>query len=316
MRTTFNHVKLIPMKKRLLQLIGAVIVSCCCYLPVMAQQDPLYSQYMFNGMVINPAYPSMDESSSLTAVGRNQWVGVDGAPKTATASFYTPIKSTNTSLGFSLMNEKITVNTRTALNFNISQRVKLNEKVYLALGLKGGMNQYRENNSELSTSDPAFRENRQYWQTDVGFGLMLFTNRFFVGLSSPSFKGFDIGKSQYRQAHKPHFYFQTGYLLDVNDDVKLKPNILLRQVQGIGLQYDINANVLLKNTVWLGVSWRSEKTMTGLVQVQATKNLQMGYAYDTPMQSNLKGAQSVSHELMINYRFAWSKWRVVAPRYF
>lgn len=304
------------MKERLMKALGISVLCWCFCLRAIAQQEPLYSQYMFNGMVINPAYPSMDESSSLTAVGRNQWVGVDGAPKTATASFYTPVKATNTSLGFSLMNEKITVNSHTAVSFNVSQRVKLNEKVYLALGIKGGMSQYREDNASLGTTDPVFAHNQSYWKTDVGFGFMLFTDHFFIGLSSPTFKSFDLGNSANKVAVESHYYLQTGYLISLNDDVKMKPNILLRQVKGAGFQYDLNANILLKNVVWLGASWRSEKTMTGLIQVQVTKNLQIGYSYDTPMQSNLKGAQTVSHELMINYRFSWSKWKVVAPRYF
>ncbi|HVI46712.1 MAG TPA: type IX secretion system membrane protein PorP/SprF [Chitinophaga sp.] len=304
------------MNKFLMKALWITVLCWCCYLRVQAQQEPIYSQYMFNGMIINPAYPSMDESSSLTAVGRNQWVGVEGAPKTATASFYTPLKASNTSIGVSLMNEKITVNSQTAVNFNISQRVKLNEKLYLALGLKGGMSQFREDNLSLTTTDPAFAHNQSYWKTDIGFGFMLFTDRFFVGISSPTFKSFDLGNSVNKVVVQSHYYIQSGYLFTLNEDVKLKPNVLLRMVKGTGFQYDLNANVLLKNLVWLGASWRSEKTITGLIQVQATKNLQIGYSYDSPMQSNLKGAQTVSHELMVNYRFSWSKWKVVAPRYF
>ncbi|MBC9914152.1 PorP/SprF family type IX secretion system membrane protein [Chitinophaga varians] len=304
------------MNKRLMKALGIAVLCCCCCLKGWAQQQPIYSQYMFNGMIINPAYPSMDESSSLTAVGRNQWVGVNGAPKTATASFYTPLKATNTSLGVSLMNEKITVNSQTGVHFNVSQRVKLNEKLYLAMGIKAGMSQFREDNASLSTSDPVFAQNQSYWKTDVGFGFMLFTDHFFVGLSSPTFKSFDLGNSVNKVVVQSHYFIQSGYLLTINDNVKLKPNVLLRIVKGTGVQYDLNANILLKNLVWLGASWRSEKTMTGLVQVQLNKNLQLGYSYDTPMQSNLKGAQTVSHEVMINYRFSWSKWKVVAPRYF
>ncbi|WP_212002818.1 type IX secretion system membrane protein PorP/SprF [Chitinophaga sp. HK235] len=304
------------MTKRFMKALGFAILCCCWCLQGWAQQQPIYSQYMFNGMIINPAYPSMDESSSLTAVGRNQWVGVDGAPKTATASFYTPLRATNTSLGVSLTNEKITVNSQTGVHFNVSQRVKLNEKLYLAMGLKGGMSQYREDNTSLYTSDPVFAQNQSYWKTDIGFGFMVFTDHFFIGLSSPTFKSFDLGNSVNKVTVQSHYYLQSGYLITVNDNVKFKPNVLLRLVKGAGLQYDLNANILLKNLVWLGASWRSEKTMTGLVQVQLNKNLQLGYSYDTPMQSNLKGAQSVSHEIMINYRFSWSKWKVVAPRYF
>jgi len=304
------------MKEQLIKALVAVIISCCCYQSVQAQQDPIYSQYMFNGMVINPAYPSMDESSSLTAVGRNQWVGIDGAPQTLSFSFYTPLKATNTSVGLSLMSEKITVHSQTGLNFHISQRVKLDEKLFLALGLKGGMSQYRENNSRLNSTDPAFAQNLSYWKTDVGFGFMIFTEKFYIGLSSPVFQSFDLGKKAEKVKHKSHYYLQTGYLFKINDNVKLKPNLLLRAVQGAGLQADINANVLLKNILWLGASWRTEKTITGLVQVQVSKNFQIGYSYDTPTSSNLKGAQAASHEVMLNYRFAWKKYKEVAPRYF
>lgn len=304
------------MKQFFLRAFYLIIVHLCVYLQAHAQQDPVYSQYMFNGMIINPAYPSMDESSSLTVVGRNQWMGIDGAPKTATFSFYSPIKATSTSLGFSALSEKIGVQSRTGGNFHVSQRVKLNEKLYLAMGIKAGMVQYRENNSLLSTTDPVFAQDQRYWKTDIGFGFMLFTERFFAGFSAPTFRSFDIGKSVNKVATRTHYYFQAGYLFDLDDKVKFKPNVLVRKVQGTAWAYDLNVNVLLKNLVWLGASWRSEKTVTGLVQVQVSKHFQIGYAYDAPMASNLKMAQSASHELMLNYRFAWSKWRVVSPRYF
>ncbi len=303
--------------KRLLKMLPALLLGAGCYLPAYAQQDPIYSQYMMNGTLINPAYPSMDESAALTLVGRNQWVGVDGAPKTASFTFYTPFKTTNTSVGFSAMNEKITVLSRTGLNFHISQRVNLNENLRLALGLKVGMSQFRENNSQLTTTDPIFADNASYFKSEVGFGFMLFTDRFFVGLSSPTFQSFDVGNKVNKIVYNTHYYLQAGYLLDAGENVKVKPNILLRRVKGAPMGIDFNTSVLIKELVWLGASWRSEKAVTGMVQVQVNRSFQVGYTFDTPMSSNLKGAQTVSHEIMLNYRFQWSNSeKEVDPRYF
>ncbi|KAA2241987.1 type IX secretion system membrane protein PorP/SprF [Chitinophaga agrisoli] len=302
--------------KRLFRLLATLLLAGCCYLPASAQQDPIYTQYQQNMMVVNPAYSSVDEAAALTLVGRNQWVGVDGAPKTINFSFYTPFKSTNTSLGFSAMNEKITVQSRTSLNFHISQRIYFNETLRLALGLKLGMSQFRENNTDLTTTDPVFADNASYFKTDVGFGFMLFNDRFYVGLSSPTFQSFDVGNKVNKLVYKTHYYLQGGYLFDAGEETKIKPSVQLRRVDGASLGFDINMSMLIKEMVWVGLSYRSEKTVAGMVQVQLNPNLQLGYSYDTPLSSNLKGAQASSHELLVSYRFTWSSEQELLPRYF
>jgi len=293
-----------------------LLIAFAYCLPAHAQQEPIYSQYMFNGLVINPSYASTDESASLTVIARNQWVGVDGAPKTAALSFYTPVKESKTSVGFSVMNERITVTSRTDFNLVVAQKVSLTEEWNMSLGLQGGMSQYKENNSQLTTTDPAFANNKSYWKTNVGFGFSFFTEDFYLGISAPVFKGFDLGGKENKIATKPHLYLQTAYAFHVNDDLIFKPSLLLREVKGNGFQYDVNASVLIRELLWLGASWRSEKTVTGLVQVQVTPQFGLGYSYDTPTSSNLKGAQSSSHELMLNYRFGWNAEHEVNPRIF
>jgi type IX secretion system PorP/SprF family membrane protein len=300
------------MKKRFLVLLAAFAFG----LPAKAQQAPIYSQYMLNGLVLNPAYASMDESASVTVMGRNQWVGVPGAPKTAWMSFNTPFKETKTNIGFSAMRESITVDTRTDFNLMASQKVSLSENVNLAMGLQVGMSQYNENNTSLTTTDPAFAQNWSYWKTNVGFGFELFAENFFVGLSAPQFKSFDLGNSVNKIITQPTYYLTAGYAYQLNDDVLLKPVVLLRQTKGDGFQYDFNASVLLKDLVWVGASWRSEKTVTGLVQVRVSPMFTIGYSYDTPTNSNLKGAQSVSHELMLNFRFGWNPDHEIQPKVF
>lgn len=291
-----------------------IAIAFC--LPAKAQQEPIYSQYMFNGLVINPAYASVDESASLTVIGRNQWVGVDGAPKTASLSFYSPVKESKTSVGFSAMKETITINSRTDFNLIVAQKVSLSEIWTMSLGLQGGMSQYKENNSSLTTTDPAFAQNKSYWKTNVGFGFTFFTEDFYLGISAPLFKGFDLAGKENKIATKPHLYLQAAYALRVNDDLLIKPAVLLREVKGNGFQYDVNASALIRELVWLGASWRSEKTVTGMVQVNVTPQFGVGYSYDTPTSSNLKGAQSVSHEIMLNYRFGWNADHEINPRIF
>jgi len=298
------------------KILFSLLIAAAGYLPVRAQQSPIYSQYMMNGVVINPAYASTDESASLSVVGRNQWVGVDGAPKTATMTFFTPLNQNGTSIGFSAMRESITVQTRTDYNLLASQKVSLSETLQLAMGLQAGMSQYQEKNSELISTDPTFANNQSYWKTQVGFGFALFSENFYLGLSSPAFKSFDLGNSVNKVKAISHYYLTAAYAARVNDDLLVKPSILLRQAVGSGMQYDINASVLLKEVLWLGASWRSEKTVTGLVQIRLGTQFQLGYSYDTPLASNLKGAQTVSHELMLNYRFGWSYDHEILPRVF
>lgn len=281
-----------------------------------AQQQPLYAQYQYNGMVINPGYPSMDEFGSATVVMRNQWVGMEGAPKTATFSFYSPIKSTGTSVGFMALKDEITVYSQTGYHLNISQKVKLDDKLYLAMGLKGGMEQYRENNEHLgSPDDPVFSNNQSYWKTDVGFGFVLFSDKWFVGFSAPSFHNFDIGGSVNKVEFKRHMYLHGAYLTTINSFLKFKPGVVLRQVGGAGVQADINAMFILKDVLWAGATWRTEKSASATVQVQVSKNFQFGYSYDFASATHLKSMQGGSHELMLNYRFSLQKDKKPTPRF-
>lgn len=281
-----------------------------------AQQQPLYAQYQYNGMVINPGYPSMDEFGSATVVMRNQWVGMEGAPKTATFSFYSPIKSTGTSVGFMALKDEITIYSQTGYHLNVSQKVKLDDKLYLAMGLKGGMEQYRENNEHLGTpDDPVFSNNQSYWKTDVGFGFVLFSDKWFVGFSAPSFHNFDLGGSVNKVEFKRHMYLHGAYLTTINSFLKFKPGVVLRQVGGAGVQADINAMFILKDVLWAGATWRTEKSACATMQVQVSKNFQFGYSYDFASSTHLKSMQGGSHELMLNYRFSLQKDKKPTPRF-
>lgn len=304
------------MKTRLNKIL-LICSACACFgTRAAAQQNAQTSQYHFNTMVINPAYPSTDSASSATLQMRNQWMGVEGAPKTNTFSFYTPLKAANTTLGFTAIQDKITIYSQTGLNVNVAQKVKLDDNLFLSMGLKIGMEQTKEDNTSLGTDDPVFSQNQSYWKTDVGFGFMLFTDRLQVGLSAPSFQKFDMGSSVNKLAFKRALYLHGAYLYDINEDFRIKPSILIRQVKGAGVQADLNAALLIKDMVWIGGSFRTEKTMGLFSQVVISRNFQFAYAYDFASAKYLKGGQSGTHELMVNYRFSWKKDVDFGPRFF
>lgn len=294
-----------------------IILLGCCASSLKAQQHPVYAQYLFNGMIINPAYSSMDEAASATVTMRNQWVGMEGAPRTATFAFYTPVKATNTSLGLLALNDQITVYSQTGVQLNVSQKIKLDNKHYFALGIRGGMAQFRENNALLyAQDDPVFAQNQQYWKTDVGFGISVHSEKFFLALSAPSFHSFDLGSSVNKVEFRRHVYFQGAMITSLNKDVRFRPSILLRHTDGAGAQVDLSAAFLIRNIVWAGATWRTEKTAAAMMQIQVTKNLQIGYAYDFASVSYLKGMQSGSHEMMLNYRFSTVKGKPVEMKFF
>jgi type IX secretion system PorP/SprF family membrane protein len=304
--------------KQVIIFLACITVSLVGTCHVYAQEDPLYSQYMFNGTMINPAYPTMDEATSMTAVLRNQWVGLEGAPKTGSFTFSTPFRSTGTNMGGLLCYDKIGNINQTSVAFNIGQKVTIGEELFLGMGLRLGQSFYREDNTIFNTEDPVYHDNKKYTKTDVGFGFMLFSPRFFLGLSSPTFQSLATVKNQvYTIQRKSHYYLQAAYLYDISENVKLKPNVLLKYVNGSPLQVDLNLNALFAGTLWGGLSWRSSQTVTGILQLQITPNLEAGYSYDYNYGKTMSQIQYGSHELMINFRLANDKSnRVVTPRYF
>ncbi len=272
------------------------------------QQKALFTQYMFNGLAVNPAYSSIDEALSVTALSRHQWVGFKGAPNTQTFAVHTPIKESNTSAGIMLMRDQIgEVIKENSFFFSLAQRVQIGEESYLSVGLDAGISKYIANYSEAgsptSSTDNVFTDESTL-RGNFGFGVMFFSDKFYAGFSSPHFyyKGLDNLGQQSNTAFRPHYLLQGGYLLNLGEDFKLKPNTLIKYVNGSPLQVDLNANLLIKETVWLGASWRSFDSIDFIAEVQLTPKLQLGYAYDFTTTA-LGSVQKGSHEIMLNLRF-------------
>jgi type IX secretion system PorP/SprF family membrane protein len=289
----------------------------------IAQQDATYSHFMYNGLAINPAYAGSAETFSATALYRHQWVGIDGAPQTQTLTMDAPFWNKKVGLGLSFINDKIGVTENLNVNGVYSYRI-IFEKGTLAMGLQSGVNNYRADYNSVqtnstNTSDDSFSQNVNRVIFNFGSGLYYYSERFFAGVSVPHIinQRLDGGPSstgvvsrQYR-----HYFFTTGYVFDVAQDVKIKPSLLFKYVDGAPVQLDINTNAWYKNTYCIGFSYRTNDSFSALFQIQIAKQLRVGYAYDYIV-SDLNRFNNGNHELMLRYDLPQKNSKVITPRFF
>jgi type IX secretion system PorP/SprF family membrane protein len=284
-----------------------------------AQQDPIFSQYMFNMMAINPAYAGHRELLSVSAMSRSQWVGVDGAPTSSVLTADFALKEKKIGLGIQLFNDKIGITRTTGVTASYAYRLKFKKGV-LAMGLQGGFNMFKANYADVEfsdgNSDIAFQQNINEVNPNIGAGVFYSTDRFYAGFSAPHLLHMDSyyasanGEGDYQ---RNHWLLTAGYVFDLTPDIALKPSVLLRVVSGAPITADINANIWFYNLVSFGVSVRTSRMFVGMVEIQATKQFRLGYAYDyTTSGLTTKG----SHELMLRYEFGYEKKRMYSPRYF
>lgn len=286
---------------------------------LMAQQQVMFTQYMFNGLALNPAYAGSQESLSLTALAREQWRGVEGAPSTQTFSAHSPLREGKIGLGLLFLHDQIGLTNQTGVYGSYAYRISFSGSKTLSMGLQAGFSHFNARYSKLSETDPAFAgQDVKELHPNFGFGLYYTTNRWYVGASVPQLAENIFDRKDRNSAINQvrHYFLSAGYVMDLNENLKLKPNLLVKAVGGAPLEFDLNANLLIKNLIWVGASWRSMESIDALVQLQLTDQLQLGYAYDFATTAALHSINAGSHELMLNYRMGLFKRKIITPRYF
>ncbi len=286
-----------------------------------AQQDPHFSQYMFNGLVLNPAYAGSRDVLSTTLIYRNQWAGMDGAPKTGTFSIHAPSADQNHGFGLSFVSDNIGASSDATINLSYAYRIKVGKKARLALGLQGMVMNYKLATSEVRTGgpgDPAYTgQDVNLWMPNAGAGLYLNSDRYYAGFSVPhlisnKLNGDVAGLDSKRYMHSN---LTAGAVFRLGNSVKFKPSFLLKMAPASPLSLDLNASFLFKEMLWLGVSYRTQDAVVFILELQATRQLRIGYAYDLNT-SALNAYNSGSHELMIGFDFNFGKKSMISPRYF
>ena len=309
-------------KLRLSKII--VILSFCLLFvgnSLQAQQEPMYSQYMFNMINLNPAYAGNFGGDNITLLYRMQWVGVDGAPKTGTVSWDRRNVDSNVGYGLQLYNDRLGIEATTGFQGFYSYKLKLSYST-LTFGLSGGALNYRASYSKATTTDPndpLFEQDINIILPTVGFGMLFNAERMYIGFSMPALlkTKIDINNTLHSTSANNHYFLTGGYIFDISNGIKLKPSILLKAVKGSAPAFDINMNAWFQNNLGFGVSYRPNDAVVGLFEIQLSPQLRLGYAYDYTISSLKTYNVGGSHELMLRYEFNLPKYiPVLSPRYY
>ena len=306
----------------ILLLVGLVTVS--------AQQDAQYTQYMFNTMSVNPAYAGSRGQLSIAALYRAQWVGLDGAPTSQTLNLHSPIRNSKLGYGISIVNDEIGDGTVQETYFDgvLSYTIDVSAEGKLSFGLKFGgnllnldFNKLRNFDSEPVNSDNI--ENR--FSPNFGLGLYYHSNKFYAGLSAPNLlqtehfdnSQRDANSVQFLSQERINFYFITGYVFDLNGNLKFKPALLTKVVGGAPLQVDFSANFMFNEKFTFGAAYRWDAALSAMAGFQISDQFMLGLAYDKET-TELGGTQfnDGSFEVFLRFELVKSFQRLVSPRFF
>tara|TARA_R110002074_G_scaffold53974_2_gene134832 strand:- start:2839 stop:3792 length:954 start_codon:yes stop_codon:yes gene_type:complete len=314
-------------RNKVLILLGGLLLVCEI---VVAQQDAQYTQYMFNTMSVNPAYAGSRGQLSIAALYRSQWVGLEGAPKTQTLNIQSPIRNSKLGYGVSIVNDQIGdgVVQETYFDAVLSYTIDVSAEGKLSFGLRVGGNLLNLDFTKLRNFDaePVNSDNiENRFSPNVGVGLYYHAERFYAGLSAPNLlqtEHFDnsqqqAGSVQFLSKERINFYLITGYVFDLNGNLKFKPALLTKVVGGAPLQVDMSANFMFNDKFTFGAAYRWDAAVSAMAGFQISDQFMIGLAYDRET-TDLGGTQfnDGSFEVLLRYELVKSFQRLVSPRFF
>jgi type IX secretion system PorP/SprF family membrane protein len=306
-------------KMRTPKRVVLVLVVLFTVLSVKAQQDPQYTQYMYNTMSINPAYAGSRGHLSMSALARSQWVGVNGAPDTQTFSVNAPVGYSRVGLGFNIINDKLGPSTETYFDGNISYTINTSSEGKFAFGMRlgGRMLSLDWSKGRFQNPEALFNNNiNNKFSPTLGAGVFFYKPNWYIGLSVPNF----LRTEHYDDfiesvsVERLHYFLMAGYVFDLTEDIKFKPAILSKIVEGAPLSLDVSANFLFNEKFSLGTAYRLGDSISAIVGFQISERLTLGYSYDLTT-SNYNNYNSGSHEVMLTFNIL-EKVRLKCPRFF
>ena len=307
-------------KSSLIKSVILVVFTALLSMKVSAQQDPQYTQYMYNTMSVNSAYAGQRGGLSITSLYRTQWVGVDGAPKTLTFGIHSPLRNERLGLGFSVISDQLGPAKETSADLNFSYSIPMDESgsTELSFGLKAGFHLLDTDWSKgiFQNPDAVFNDNVNLFSPTLGVGMYLHSDRWYLGLSVPNFLTTDH-YDDYQESiavERLHYFLIAGYVFDLSENTKLKPAALVKAVSGAPLIADVSLNALFNNKLTLGIAYRWDDSFSGLAGFQITDKLFVGYAYDATT-TNLNNYNSGTHEIMLRFELQ-QLGKILSPRFF
>lgn len=327
--------QIIRMKKSTVTIV--VLILCICR--VYAQQDGQFSQYIFNGIYINPAYAGYKEQLNIHSFYRNQWTGIPGAPKSISLAVDAIANNNNVGLALQLSSDRLGAQSNLAGYANYAYRLQLNNdgSSRLAFGVGVGMVRLGIDGAKLTTNDPEPDQPVDMQSTvlpDARAGIYFSDNSYFAGLSVDNLITQYFKTNGYASIPqpKPHYYLTAGMLVPLSEGIVLKPSFLLKDDRAGPTTLDLNAFILLGENIWLGGAYRTGvklyhkshlqrdlsdlNAIVGALQIFSINNLRIGYAYDFSIGPLQGGYSRGTHEISIGYAFKTRNTRMLTPRYF
>ncbi|QNJ97352.1 PorP/SprF family type IX secretion system membrane protein [Constantimarinum furrinae] len=296
-----------------------LLVSILCTDLATAQQDPQYTQYMYNMNVVNPAYAGSKESLSLTALYRKQWSGFEGAPETFTFAAHAPL-SDKIGLGLSAIKDELGPVSETNVYADFSYTLQVGSNTKLALGLKAGATFHDVGLVDLELqdpNDPFFSQDINNTYPNIGAGAFLYGDNYYIGLSVPNLlNSVHLDENGLKYGSETNHYFATaGYVFQVSENFKLKPSVMVKSAFDAPVSVDGNLNALFYDKFEIGASYRLDDSFSGLVGFQVTEFIRIGYAYDRVI-SDIEAVSDSSHEIILTFDLFFKKRTLRSPRYF
>ncbi|AFU67678.1 Bacteroidetes-specific putative membrane protein [Psychroflexus torquis ATCC 700755] len=310
-------------KRRILNITLVCSLLVLATQTVSAQQDPNFTQYMYNTLSINPAYAGSRDVLSAVALHRSQWLGFNGAPTSQTFSAHTPISEGKMGLGFNIVNDQIGITQETDINAVYSYALDMSRYTKLSFGINAGVNlmniDYRDLNI-FDPTDPEFNNNiENKISPQVGLGALLYNDKYFVGLSVPSllrndrFSDNSIPDATVRD--RLHYFLTAGVVFDLTPTLKFKPSVLFRHVSGSPLLAELSSNFLINDRFTLGAAYRLNSAFSGIVGFQASDSILLGIAYDRDI-STFSSYNDGSLEFFVRFELFKKYKRMYTPRFF
>ncbi len=303
------------MKKLLIKsILASMVLGFIGTQEAVAQQDAQFSMYMFNPLSYNPAYAGSRDALSITLLGRNQWVNIDGAPITGTLTLHTPLRNEAIGIGLSIIQDEIGPTKTTGLYGDISYKFQLSNSSRLAFGLKAGLDMFSATFGGLRVDD---KTDIQYTtpienqlMTNFGFGVYWYSkDKYYLGLTAPrlienKYEGSSVNGGG-NSIQDRHFFLLWGYTFGLNSVVSFVPSFKIKAVKDAPLSFDINANLFFYEKLWIGGGYRFGDSFIGNIVYHFTPQFRAGYAYDYTL-SDLGTYNTGTHEIMINYDLDYS----------
>lgn len=296
----------------------------CWGVQLFGQQSPLMSHYMFNGLLLNPAYAGSKEYVSTTLLYRKQWVGIEGAPITYSGSVHGLLKKKRLGLGALLQQDKIGVTKQTDFYSMLSYHLPVGVGK-LSIGLQAGVSNFSSEVVKLTYWDPGdkvFEFNTfSNLLPNAGLGAYYYRELFYAGVSAPFLVSYNPNESAAYETNVPvhkqsrRFFATVGGVIETERELKIKPSALIRYEGNAPVQFDVNLNLLINDIFWIGASYRSDESIIALLEYQISRKFRFGYSYDYTL-GTLGNYSSGSHEIMIGYDFGFAVTKMKSPRYF